>query len=109
MAEGAALLPARRTEHGIVIAVRLTPKSSDDAVTGVEITAEGAVLKLKLRALPEKGRANQAAIALLARWLDQPKTSIELLTGGKSRLKQFSVRGDAETLIGKLASRIDAL
>lgn len=100
---------ARRRDDGIIIPVRLTPKSSEDAVTGVEMTPDGPVLKVKLRALPENGKANQAAIALLAKWLDQPKASINLVTGAKSRWKQFFVRGDAEALLGKLAYCIDAL
>lgn len=109
MAPSVPALPARRSDDGIIIVVRLTPKSSGDAIIGVELTSDGPALKVKLRAVPEKGKANLAAIALLAKWLEQPKASIELIAGSKSRLKQFFVRGDAEALMGKLASCVDAL
>jgi uncharacterized protein YggU (UPF0235/DUF167 family) len=88
-----------------VIAARLTPKAGSDEVCGVE-TAEGKspILRVRVRAAPEDGKANAAVAALLAKWLDQPKTAAELISGGKSRLKQILIRGDAAALMEKLAS-----
>lgn len=102
-------LPARTTTEGIVIAVRLTPKSSADEVQGVEDTADGPVLKARVRAIPDKGRANEAVATLLAEWLGEPKSRAELASGGKSRLKQVLIRGDARALVSKLAARIGGL
>ncbi|WP_088346749.1 MULTISPECIES: DUF167 family protein [Rhodomicrobium] len=103
-------LPARRTAEGIVLAVRLTPKAGSDAVTGVEIMDDGlAMLKARVRAAPEKGKANAALVALIADWLDQPKSKAELVTGGKSRLKQILVRGDTGGLMDRLAAKLAAL
>ena len=102
-------LPARATAEGVVIAVRLTPKASSDEVQGVEDTAEGRVLKARVRAIPDKGKANQAVAALVAEWLGEPKSRAELVSGGKSRLKHILLRGDARALMAKLAARIAAL
>lgn len=103
-------LPARATADGIVLAVRLTPKSGADAVTGIDDMGEGPpVLKARVRAAPENGKANAALAVLIADWLDQPKSRAELVSGGKSRLKQVLVRGDAGALMQRLAARLEAL
>lgn len=92
-----------------MIAVRLTPKSSADEVEGVEDTASGPVIKARVRAIPDKGRANEAVAVLLAHWLNEPKSRAELVSGGKSRLKQVLIRGDAQALMAKLAALIAGL
>jgi uncharacterized protein (TIGR00251 family) len=103
-------LPARAVADGIVIAVRLTPKGGADQVSGVEVVGEGQpVLRVRVRAAPEDGKANAAVAALLAKWLDEPKTRAELVSGGKSRLKQILIRGEAGALMEKLAARLASL
>ena len=50
--------PWTAREKGVVLQVRLTPKSSRDALEGVEVLADGAcVLKARVRAVPEDGKA----------------------------------------------------
>jgi uncharacterized protein len=98
--------PARAASGGIVIQLRVTPKASSDAVLGVEHRADGAVLKVKVRALPDKGEANEAVIALLAKWLGEPKAVLSLAAGGKSRAKQIFVAGEPAALMAALAARI---
>ncbi|MGB0084479.1 MAG: DUF167 family protein [Rhodomicrobiaceae bacterium] len=103
-------MPARKTAEGIVIAVRLTPKSGVDAILGIEPTADGGlVLKVRVTAAPEKGKANACLIALLAKWLAVPKTECGMVSGDKSRLKQVLIRGDADALMERLASHIAKL
>jgi uncharacterized protein (TIGR00251 family) len=105
-ADGGSRLPARVVAEGIVVAVRLTPKASSDAATGVEEGADGWVLKARVRAIPDKGKANEAVAVLLAKWLGVPKSSVSLASGGKSRSKQVLVKGDANELMERLAARI---
>ena len=58
---------------GLTLHVRLTPKSSRDALEGVEMLADGqTVLKARVRAAPEDGKANDALIALVAKSLKIP-------------------------------------
>jgi uncharacterized protein YggU (UPF0235/DUF167 family) len=40
--------------------VRLTPKAKEDAILGVEQFGSERVLKARVRAVPEQGRANEA-------------------------------------------------
>ena len=92
-------LGLRRTGEGVMLTVRLTPKSSRDEIVGVESFGGEAVLKAQVRALPEDGRANEALERLVARWLKVPPSFVSVAQGGKSRLKQILIEGDADTLI----------
>lgn len=101
-------VPWRRSREGVVVRVRVTPKSSREAVDGLEVTSEGPALKARVRAVPEDGAANAAVAALVASWLGVPKRSVELVAGGKSRVKSLSVAGDPVQLEGLLTSKIAA-
>ncbi len=48
-------------------------------------------LKVAVTALPEKGKANKAVIEVLAEELGVAKSSIELIRGGTTRIKQFRI------------------
>jgi uncharacterized protein len=99
----------RSTGAGVVLPVRLTPKSSRDEIVGVEVFGGDSVLKAKVRALPESGRANAALERLIAHWLKVPPSSVKISQGGKSRLKQVIIEGDAATLLAAIAARLAAL
>jgi uncharacterized protein len=50
-------------EGGVVVTVRLTPKSSRYEIAGVEHLSDGrAALKAGVRAVPEAGAANEALV-----------------------------------------------
>ncbi len=74
------------------IPVKLTPKSSKDAVEGWDVDPEGRpVLKVRVRAQPVEGEANAALVALLAKTLGVPRRNVNLARGGQSRLKMVEV------------------
>ena len=102
-------LSLRHSRDGVILAVRLTPKASADEIVGVEDYAGEAVLKARVRALPESGRANTALEILIARWLKLPPSSVKVAHGGKSRLKQVAIDGDAEALSRLIAARLAEL
>lgn len=96
----------RRRADGVAFAVRLTPKGGRDAIEGWAVVAAGdAVLKARVAALPEKGKANKALIALLAETLGVPRSSVRLLSGESARLKAVLVEGDP----GALSARLEML
>ena len=99
---GFSLRPSR---DGVILTVRLTPKSSRDEVVGIEDHAGMSVLKARVRALPEAGRANEALETLIARWLGVPPSSVTVAHGGKSRLKQVLVSGDVGAPTRQIAQR----
>ena len=75
LSEASAKLALRRVAAGIMLPVRLTPKSSRDEIGGIEAFGGEAVLKARVRALPEDGRANEALAKLIAHWLKLPPSS----------------------------------
>ncbi len=97
-------IPARVVPGGIMLVARVTTKSSADAVLGQEIWDGAPVLKLAVRAAPDKGAANKAVIATLAKWLSEPKTKLRVAAGEKARLKQVFVAGEPDELMARLAA-----
>ncbi|HEX6830196.1 MAG TPA: DUF167 family protein [Methyloceanibacter sp.] len=102
-------LSLRRSRDGVIIPVRLTPKSNRDEVAGVEDKAGACVLKARVRALPEAGRANDALETLIAKWLGVPPSTVTVAYGGKSRLKQVAVAGEGDALARLIAQRVAEL
>lgn len=82
---------------GVRLAVRLTPKSSRDAIDGVRQSADGkAFLAARVRAVPEDGKANKALEVLLAKALGVPKSSVSVVAGHTSRLKTAMIACEME-------------
>ena len=101
-----AQVPWRAGAGCVIVRVRITPKSSKDAVDGVEQTAEGAALKARVRAVPADGEANAALLKLLAAWLGVPKGNVRLAHGGKARLKSVEITGSADEIEARLVKRL---
>jgi uncharacterized protein len=102
-------LSLRRGRDGVILPVRLTPRSARDEIVGIEDYADECVLKARVRALSEAGRANAALEALIAGWLKLPSSSVKVVHGGKSRLKQVVVAGNAGALSRLIAARLAEL
>ncbi|HZP10360.1 DUF167 family protein [Methyloceanibacter sp.] len=102
-------LKLRHTGGGVILPVRLTPKSSRDEVVGIEVFGEETVLKARVRAAPEAGRANDALERLIAHWLKVPPSSVSVAQGGKSRAKQILIEGDAGVLSRLIEARLAEL
>lgn len=98
--------PWRLTATGVALRVRVTPKSSRQEVEGIDETAEGPALKVRVRAVPEDGAANQAVMETVARWLGLPKKSVTLASGGKSRIKTLALAGASADLDQMLVERL---
>ncbi len=79
------------TDHadGCILSVRAQPGARRDAVVG----EHAGMLKITVSAPPDKGRANNAIIEVLAAALGVKRSDIELVSGATSRQKKFFVRG----------------
>lgn len=85
-------MPLRRDGADLLLAVRLTPKSSRERIAGLFADAHGQNwLQASVTAPPDKGKANAALIALLARTLKLAPSSIFLETGDTNRLKRLRI------------------
>jgi uncharacterized protein YggU (UPF0235/DUF167 family) len=97
--------PFEANRAGLRLRVRLTPRGGRDAIEGIEVLADGnAVLKVRVRAAPERGLANRALEALVARSLGVPKSSVSVVAGEASRVKTVAVIGDPVRLSDKVAA-----
>ena len=85
--------------------LRVTPNAGADRIDGVEIRDDGtAVLRVRVAAVPDKGRANAAVAVLLGKALGIPKSSITLVAGDTARLKTLAIAGDGAALAARLAA-----
>jgi uncharacterized protein (TIGR00251 family) len=89
----------RYSTAGVSVSLRVTPRGGRDDIDGIERLADGRhVVKMRVRAVAEGGAANRAVTEFLARALGVPKSSVRLVSGATSRLKQVTVDGDAARL-----------
>ncbi|EEA93945.1 DUF167 family protein [Pseudovibrio sp. JE062] len=99
--------PWKLQADGILITVRLTPKSSKDQIEKIGAQSDGRPLVLaKVRAVPEKGAANKAVAALFAKALSVPKSSAELIAGSTARIKTLRVLGEPQDLAKRLEDHL---
>ncbi len=84
----------RASGDGVVILVRAKPHARRDGLAGVH----GDRLRIAVAAPPDRGRANDALIAVLAEALGVPRSAVTLRSGLTNRDKAFFVAalGEAE-------------
>lgn len=82
-------VPHRTTIDGVLIEVKVTPRSSRKGVAGV---VEGC-LAVKLNAPPVDGEANAQLIEVLSDFFSVRKSDIEVVKGASSRRKTVKLRG----------------
>ena len=83
----------------MVFGVKVVPGSSRTALAGVL----GDLLKVKVAAPPEKGKANKCLIEFLAKQLGIKKNQISIVAGQMNPVKMVKVAGiSIEMLLEKL-------
>jgi len=93
---------ARLGPEGLSLFVRVTPNAGRDAIEAAERRDDGSVvLRLRVKAVADKGRANAAAVALVAGAMGVPKSSVRLVSGDTARLKTLLVLGDGPALAAR--------
>ena len=90
-------LPWRIRPDGLEVRVRVTPRGGRDAIDGVETLSDGRpVLKVRVRAVPEDGAANEGGAAAPRQGVEafRPR-AVRLEAGATARLKTFTIAGEA--------------
>ncbi len=82
-------IPYRKTRDGVLIEVRVEPRSSAKEIAGVI----GNRLKVRLTAPPVDGAANKQLIEVLSEETGIKKSSITILKGLSSREKLVEIKG----------------
>ena len=90
---------------GVTLSVRLTPKADRDALEGCETRDDGrAVLRARVRAVPENGKAHAALTRLIADRLSLPASAVALAAGATGRVKTLAIRGEPAALAAALSA-----
>lgn len=100
--------PFRLGDGGVLMALRVTPKASRDQIEGLYTAADGAVfLKVKVRAAPDKGKANAAVTEVLAAALGLPRSSLSVVSGAADRTKTLLAQsGNPAALLAEIEARL---
>ncbi|MCU1493483.1 MAG: hypothetical protein JWO62_1247 [Acidimicrobiaceae bacterium] len=77
------------TGETILLRLHVQPGAGRAAVAG----RHGDALHVRVAPPPQDGRANEAAVALVAELLDVPRSRIDLVSGERSREKRVRVSG----------------
>jgi uncharacterized protein len=88
----------RTGASGVTLTLKVQPKASRNAIEGAVETADGWALKIAVSAPPDKGKANAAVIAALARAFDVAKSRISVTHGDTDRRKIVHIEGDPARL-----------
>lgn len=87
------------TADGVVFEVKVVPGSSRSSVEGLW----DGMLKVKISAPPEKGKANKSLAAFLADKLGVKKGAVEIISGMTNPVKKVRVTGvKAESAVSLL-------
>ena len=95
----------RAEADGLLVRVKVHPKSRRPGLDGLRPSADGPRLKVAVTEAPEDGRANRAVCAALAEALGLPASAVEVAQGSAAREKTLRIAGDPALL----APRIEAL
>jgi uncharacterized protein (TIGR00251 family) len=86
----------------VSLTVLAAPKASRNQVEGIVAGTAGDALKVRVTAAPERGKANQAVIKLLAKTWRVPAGTIAVTAGETDRHKTLHIAGDPDTLHERL-------
>ncbi len=74
----------------LYLEIKAVPNAPKTEIAGF---MENDVLKIKVKAIPEKGKANKELIRFLAEIFEVKKRDVLLISGEASRLKHFKIDG----------------
>ena len=99
--------PWKPAAGGLLVVVRATPKGGRDSIDGIETLSDGqCVLKMRVRAVPADGEANDALRKLLAKAAVVPTSAVEIIQGESARLKTFRISGSAPEMATRLEESV---
>ena len=76
-------------DGSVLLRLHVVPGAGRTAVVG----RHGDAVKVRVAAPPERGRANEASLALVAATFGVPSGQVELVSGPSSRVKRVRVTG----------------
>jgi uncharacterized protein (TIGR00251 family) len=90
----------RVVDDAVLLKVKAAPGASRDKIAGLH----GDAIKIAVSAAPEKGKANDAIVRVLAKGLGLKRSQVSLESGSTSRDKWLRIEGmDEATVLRKLS------
>jgi hypothetical protein len=86
----------------MILFVKVSPNARQNSIESYQDN----VLKVRIKAPPDKGKANQGLINFLAESLNIPKNCIRLVSGASSRMKKIEIEGDPVQLVAKITEML---
>jgi hypothetical protein len=86
-------------ENGILMTIKVVPGSSRTEIVG----CQGKMLKVKIAAPPEKGKANKALTNFLAETFNLKKADVEIISGHTASIKQVFLAGACIETVNRIA------
>jgi uncharacterized protein len=83
------MLNILETKEGVIFKIRVQPRSSKQELAGIQDDA----LKLRIKAPPVDGKANEECIRFLSELFGIKKSRISIISGLTSRGKTVSIEG----------------
>jgi len=83
-------IPYKKTKNGIMIEVKVEPRSSRRQISGI---MDNDILKVKLTAPPVDGSANEQLIELISETIGIRKSQIKIVRGQSSKRKLIEITG----------------
>lgn len=81
--------------------IRVVPRANRNSI---EVGSDGQI-KIRVTAAPERGKANDAVIAMLSKRIGVPKRNIEIVRGHTARDKTVRVEGATKKEVLEKISR----
>jgi len=92
--------PFSVSPDGIRVQIRLQPGASANKIDGLYDQGGGdSRIKIKVTAVPEKGKANKALLKLLTKFLHCPVRDMDVIIGQTDRNKTILVTAPADPVI----------
>ncbi len=96
--------------RGARLAVRVTPRANNDQVDGIERGGDDRLWVIaRVRAIPDRGKANAAITKLIASEVGVAKTYVSVLSGSTNRNKILLIEGDPGELMPEISTWLEGL
>lgn len=79
----------KQTDEGVIIPIKVIPKANRNEIIGWE----NEELKVRIKAVPEKGNANDELIRFFAHFFQISRSSVTLVYGDTSKHKRICIAG----------------
>ncbi len=91
----------QETKDGVTLTVKAVPRASKSEVVG----ADGDWLRVRVKAPPVDGKANEALVKFFADFFDVPKGAVGIVSGDTARLKRIHIANiTAERAVAALSA-----